>query len=296
MASLRGGDRSGEGVFLEPYHRDLQRLINADFADEPLIPQDPMHGGLSAQEFIRRSAESVPVPRGPDELFVERIPWAVLNHGLALMDLRHHWPDREEVHALFWRTVTGEAVHRGIPPMLGIPLQALLERRSQDAAWFYETGQALEEIVSTVRFSGRELTELTVAHLQLRVAVATRVREAEITHPVVVAAAELFGTVRFLRAGATADVERAWRSGGCDPERASKVFREHDRRAELFAESALRAVLHQPRADALSGLLPCHREALAFARAMRVRNPTLCRRGFLEAVSQMAEPTRPPGS
>lgn len=293
VASLRGEYRSEGEFLLEPYDRDLRHLINADFADEPLIPQDPMHGGLSVPDLVRRSAESVPIPWSPDELFVERIPWSVLNHGLALMDLLHRWPDRDEAHALFWQTVAGKAVHWGVPPALGIPLRALLERRPQDSAWFYDTAESVGELVSTVRFPGRDLPELVAAHLQLRAAVATRVREAEITHPLVVAAAELLGTVRFLRAGAAADVQRAWRSGGCDPNEASKVFREHDLRGELFAESALLAALHQPPADAVAELTSCRREALGFARAMRARNPTLDRGGFLEAVSRMAESTPP---
>lgn len=264
---------------LDLYTQDLRWLMRDDYRAEPLVLPSLPSAQMSPTERVALGATASPKRLMPDEALVRSLPWALVNHGATLLTMWETWPDRSELLRAFLEETIGRRAELGVPPRLAARIEDLVSESGMLQDWFDSVATDIDRFVETEILEFLPVEQIADRHLMLRLHVAHAVRLAEITNGAIIAAAELYATVRLLRAAAAKDLLRAWHEGGGDPVAAVRKYDEMNKANDCFYDRAYRGVLRQPDAASLNRLTTGERQAVALAREVRARGGR--RSGFL---------------
>lgn len=268
-------------LLLSTYDNDLRTLISQDFQPTVHLPIQRPTPEDTFGDRIEKGGRAEETVWKPERWFVERLSGALLGCGIALIELRNRWPERQDLTDLYCRSARLE---RGlaVPPMLARALQEVQRRWSAHADWLLDVCAKLHFWVSTLSVADRNSPAMAQQHFQMRCWLSRQVRTAEVMTPEVVAAAELAGTVFFLRRASFMDLALAWNEGGRKPQATIACMDNHDRYGDLIFERALEGVLGGPSWDVWNRPDEETIEMLHFALAVRQQDPELARTGLLQ--------------
>lgn len=262
---------SSTAAILDTYANDLRWLVRDDYRTEPLVVAEPLGPDAGVIERIAAGAAAVPTEVSSEDDLVRRLPWGLMNHGAYLLTLRETWPNRSDLHRLYLEESLMRHADRGVPPRLAARLEDLLATHRPGRKWFAEAAEWVDNYVDAEVLDFLTAEELADRHLHLRMEIARRVRQAEITDSGLVTGLEMYATLRVLRTAASRDLTRAWHDVDGDVEGALRRYDELNRGNELFFDRAFRAVLRQPSIDTVRQLSDGERQAAALARSIRRR-------------------------
>jgi hypothetical protein len=267
--------------FLASSTQDLRRLINDDFRDAPFVPPAPLLASLSPAARVAACANAVPTSAVASEAFIRGLPWAVLNHGSAILAVGDWWPEQPAMLERYWHECLTAAPNLGVPYRLARRLDGYLTNNPDRQRWFDDVVTWVESYVRNEVFEFLPSEVLTDRHLALRVGVADHMRRAEITDPMLAGSVDLLATVHVLRLAAHWDLQIAWDAGRGNPRLALAAYRERNNSGEMWFEQGLRAVLRPVPAEMLRSFSDRERQAVALTRQLRANDPALQANGLL---------------
>lgn len=260
------------------YEHDLRRLINQDFDETPLVsPAVPV--AASFMERFEVAAHATPSVFRLEPGFIRLAAGSRLNHGVLLLGPLAQ--AQGPVLEAFWDAVLHGRVHRGVPPVLARIGGRGLSMTTGRLHWLNETMEWVQDFVERELLSFLGLEELKLRHAQIRTGIATRVRNAEITDPRLVALTELAGTVSYLRRLSYLDLLRSWQDGRGDAIAAVSAYERLNAQAELQFEVGLRAAFCHPSPEILEDLGGFARQSLRLSATVCSMDAQLQQRGLL---------------
>lgn len=263
--------RLAQPPILDLYTQDLRWLMRDDYRLRPFVIAGRPEPLATPSDRVAASTAVTAASLTASEEVVRRLPWAMVNHGAMLLTLWETWPERPGLIRAFLEESIREGAELGIPPRLALRIESLLSESPGLQAWFDTVATQIDRFVAVEALDFLSVEELADRHLALRLSVARAVRDAEITNATIISAAELYATVRLLRAAAGKDVLRVWHEGGGNALAAVRIYDAMCKRNECFYDRAYRGVLRQPMYSSIIRLSDGERQALAFVRELRLR-------------------------
>jgi hypothetical protein len=262
--SSRTLSRSGTGAY--GLGADLRRLLNDAFAPTWRSLNQEVEKVVSARERCLALASSAQAGDGDLVAFARGAAWTQLIPGTTLLAIAHVWPsDAARLSCFMKQSLERGGSRAAIPTMLG---EATINELSSRPTWSRVYDEVLDWAESWVAcasldgLSGDPQQWLRQLRLQVRIGVARRAADAGIPAPRLVALLELTSAAVLIREAGRADLVRAHRAAGGDPEETVRHHAKHDRRGSVLAELAIAEILRAPDPAVIAELPRAERRAL----------------------------------